>query len=236
MCQLSWQTTKLTGIQRCHCFSLFIALQLMNLYYKHHQGCSLGENYASLVTYCLVNDRRGRCHPKDNWCGCTIQRGSIPRKLEAAQFLEHSFVKRDQATSYQENWEVVESMNFDPKLALCYVDFFENFTCIAQDEFQSFYWVQPQSLFRINILEEEAVLHVSTLCPLPWSFLPSSVCGEQYFESITICRVGIKSGTTFTFLHLVGQGTLALLRRKVLFLGAEFTLKADVCGAVNLMG
>ncbi len=33
------------------------------------------------------------------------------------------------------------------------IDFAENYTCIAQDEVQSFHWVQPQvSLFTISAL------------------------------------------------------------------------------------
>lgn len=68
------------------------------------------------------------------------------------QFLEHSYVKRNQADSYQKQREAIGCSSFNPKDALIQVDFSENFTCIAQDEVQSFHWVQPQvSLFTVSL-------------------------------------------------------------------------------------
>lgn len=68
------------------------------------------------------------------------------------QFLKHSYIKRSQAGSYQEQREKASSSSFNKKSALMQVDFSENFTCIAQDEIQSFHWVQPQvSLFTVSL-------------------------------------------------------------------------------------
>ena len=65
-------------------------------------------------------------------------------------FLEHCFVKREQAKVYNEERLLATSSNFKPNVAVIQVDFSENFTCSAQDEVQSFHWVQPQvSLFTI---------------------------------------------------------------------------------------
>lgn len=65
-------------------------------------------------------------------------------------FLEHCFVKREQAKFYNEERLMATSSSFKPNVAVVQVDFSENFTCSAQDEVQSFHWVQPQiSLFTV---------------------------------------------------------------------------------------
>jgi hypothetical protein len=64
------------------------------------------------------------------------------------EFLQHSYIKRNQAESYQKEREAVGDEDFDPSFAMLQVDFSENYTCMFQDEIQSAHWKQNQvSLF-----------------------------------------------------------------------------------------
>ena len=67
------------------------------------------------------------------------------------QFLEHTYIKRHQASEYQTCKERATN-NTDPEEALIQVDFSENYTCVAQDEIQSAHWNQRQvSLFTVAV-------------------------------------------------------------------------------------
>ena len=67
-------------------------------------------------------------------------------------FLEHCYVKRNQADSYNEERKMVGDENFDTTFALIQVDFLENYRCMYQDEIQSAQWQQNQvSLFTVAI-------------------------------------------------------------------------------------
>lgn len=71
-----------------------------------------------------------------------------------AKFKEHVFVKREQSKSYQlDRTTKLECPNAsDSKIALIQVDFSENYTCVAQDEVQSYHWQQSQvSLFTSSV-------------------------------------------------------------------------------------
>lgn len=57
-------------------------------------------------------------------------------------FKEHSYVKRNQAQSY--NNDRSDSLSPGCIFALLQVDFAENYTCVSQDEIQSYHWVKPQ--------------------------------------------------------------------------------------------
>lgn len=71
------------------------------------------------------------------------------------QFLEHCYVKRQQAAFYNED----RGRNESSAEALIQVDFSENYTCISQDEIQSAHWNQRQvSLFTV------ATWHSGSLC------------------------------------------------------------------------
>lgn len=64
------------------------------------------------------------------------------------KFLQHCYIKRQQATSYKELHSLVLSDDFPKDVALIQVDFSENYTCVHQDEVQSAHWHQSQvSLF-----------------------------------------------------------------------------------------
>ncbi|KAJ8033178.1 39S ribosomal protein L13, mitochondrial [Holothuria leucospilota] len=64
------------------------------------------------------------------------------------QFLQHCYVKREQAAAYNAQREKALSESHNSHSALLQVDFSENFTCVAQDEIQSAHWNQRQvSLF-----------------------------------------------------------------------------------------
>ncbi|XP_033122920.1 uncharacterized protein LOC117121731 [Anneissia japonica] len=64
------------------------------------------------------------------------------------QFLQHCYVKREQAAACNSQRESVASEYHDVKKALLQVDFSENYTCVSQDEVQSAHWNQRQvSLF-----------------------------------------------------------------------------------------
>ncbi len=70
---------------------------------------------------------------------------SIPPK-----FLEHCFVKREQASAYnvQRERERAATESQSSQNALLQLDFSENYTCVSQDEVQSPHWNQRQvSLF-----------------------------------------------------------------------------------------
>ena len=67
------------------------------------------------------------------------------------QFLEHTYIKRQQALEYQTCKERVTN-NTEPEEALIQVDFSENYTCVNQDEIQSAHWNQRQvSLFTVAV-------------------------------------------------------------------------------------
>lgn len=71
------------------------------------------------------------------------------------EFLKHSYTKREQANSYQIDRSKTASPHHDKKIALVQVDFSENYTCIAQQEIQSYHWNQPQvSLFTCSLCYE----------------------------------------------------------------------------------
>ena len=68
------------------------------------------------------------------------------------KFLEHCYVKREQAAAYQTQREKAASESHDAKTALLQVDFSENYTCVSQDEVQSAHWNQRQvSLFTASL-------------------------------------------------------------------------------------
>lgn len=67
-------------------------------------------------------------------------------------FFEHVYIKRQQSHSYNEIRNTVSSNEHSSHEALIQVDFAENYTCIAQNEVQSFHWCQPQvSLFTCSV-------------------------------------------------------------------------------------
>ena len=79
------------------------------------------------------------------------------------QFLQHCFVKRHQAASYNEEREKATSGLNDPTDAVIQIDFSENYTCVAQDEIQSAHWNQRQvSLFTVATWHS-GVLHSSVV-------------------------------------------------------------------------
>lgn len=64
-------------------------------------------------------------------------------------FFEHVYYKRNQAKTYNEQRMQVSQ---DPHAALMQIDFAENYSCIAQNECQSFYWSHPQvTLFTCSL-------------------------------------------------------------------------------------
>lgn len=70
------------------------------------------------------------------------------------KFKEHVYVKREQARSYQSDKTTTLECKeeADKKTALIQVDFSENYTCVAQDEVQSYHWQQSQvSLFTCSL-------------------------------------------------------------------------------------
>lgn len=56
------------------------------------------------------------------------------------EFLKHSYTKRCQAASFQEDCEEVRNSNGD--VALVQIDFAEGFNCEAQEEIQAAHWNQ----------------------------------------------------------------------------------------------
>ncbi|XP_063381046.1 uncharacterized protein LOC134667550 [Cydia fagiglandana] len=67
------------------------------------------------------------------------------------KFFEHAYIKRNQASSYH-NHKTEISNTTDFEKVLIQVDYSENYTCVAQDEVQSFHWVQPQvTLFTVSL-------------------------------------------------------------------------------------
>lgn len=69
------------------------------------------------------------------------------------QFLEHIYIKREQAKSYQNDKSITRDLKiYVEGVALVQVDFAENYTCIAQREVHSYHWKQPQvSIFTCSI-------------------------------------------------------------------------------------
>ncbi|PIK39541.1 hypothetical protein BSL78_23620 [Apostichopus japonicus] len=76
----------------------------------------------------------------------------IPRTSLIPQFVQHCFIKRHQAASYNLEREKAGSTSFNPTEALIQIDFSENYTCVSQDEIQSAHWNQRQvSLFTVAV-------------------------------------------------------------------------------------
>lgn len=67
---------------------------------------------------------------------------------------EHVYIKREQSKSYQSDRSTTLECKTeaDKEMALLQVDFSENYTCISQDEIQSYHWQQSQvSLFTCSL-------------------------------------------------------------------------------------
>ena len=72
------------------------------------------------------------------------------------QFMEHCYIKREQATAYKLERETIgDSEN----KALLQVDFSENYTCPYQDEIQSAHWNQHQVSLFTAALWHTGMLH-----------------------------------------------------------------------------
>lgn len=74
-----------------------------------------------------------------------VHRGSLKNLLEhfikiLPEFLKHSYIKRNQAESFEKDNEKVKRSN--GKVATLQVDFAESYNCDAQDEVQSAHWNQ----------------------------------------------------------------------------------------------
>lgn len=74
-----------------------------------------------------------------------VQRGPLENLLAhfkkiLPEFLKHSYIKRNQAESFEKDNEEVKRSN--GKVATLQVDFAESYTCEAQDEVQSAHWNQ----------------------------------------------------------------------------------------------
>ena len=68
------------------------------------------------------------------------------------KFLEHCFIKREQASTYNTQRESAASEPQNSKKALLQIDYSENYTCVSQDEIQSAHWRQSQvSLFTASL-------------------------------------------------------------------------------------
>ncbi|CAG9790692.1 unnamed protein product [Diatraea saccharalis] len=86
----------------------------------------------------------------------TVQSGDLDELQKhlidlTPSFKVHSFVKNSQAKAYEKDKEAV-TKNKNEVASLLQIDFLENYTCLAQDEVQSFHWVQPQvTLFTISL-------------------------------------------------------------------------------------
>lgn len=59
----------------------------------------------------------------------------------SSNFVVHVWAKREQA-SYDKQRGGAALKSFEPKVALTQIVFSESYTCIAQDEIQSFHWGQ----------------------------------------------------------------------------------------------
>jgi len=69
------------------------------------------------------------------------------------QFLEHCYIKRQQANSYKNVHALVLSNEYPRDLCVIQADFSENYTCAFQDEIQSAHWQQSQvSLFTAAVI------------------------------------------------------------------------------------
>ena len=60
----------------------------------------------------------------------------------APKFMQHSYIKRQQAKKYEEDKELASTIS--STVAVLQMDFAENYTCTAQDEIQSAHWNQNQ--------------------------------------------------------------------------------------------
>lgn len=78
--------------------------------------------------------------------------GTIEEALDSLEskipsFLQHVFVKRNQAKFFEEKIQ-----NCKPKEAIVHIDFSENYSCFQQDEVQAAHWHQQQiTLFPVAI-------------------------------------------------------------------------------------
>jgi len=63
------------------------------------------------------------------------------------QFMEHCYIKRQQAARYTKEREAAMSTPNDESKALLQVDYSENYSCSYQDEIQSAHWKQQVTLF-----------------------------------------------------------------------------------------
>ena len=60
----------------------------------------------------------------------------------APKFMQHTYIKRQQAKKYEEDKELASTIS--STVAVLQMDFAENYTCTAQDEIQSAHWNQNQ--------------------------------------------------------------------------------------------
>ena len=76
------------------------------------------------------------------------------------KFLEHCFIKRKQADSYNKERDAAGTKHAEPHNdALLQVDFSENYTCLFQDEIQSAHWQQAQVSLFTAALWFDSTLH-----------------------------------------------------------------------------
>lgn len=73
-----------------------------------------------------------------------------------AKFMEHCYIKREQAAAYKLEREAIEGSK---NKALLQVDFSENYTCQYQDEIQSAHWQQHQVSLFTAAMWHTGVLH-----------------------------------------------------------------------------
>lgn len=134
------------------------------------QNCWLGDCEKCANSFIKVArekvEEEGCCDNDITWYqwkeidGCLtkiVKEGSVEDLLIylseiSSQFFQHVYVKREQAASYKNQREEAASVNYNPSVAIVQLDFSENYTCIAQDEIQSYHWGQPQvSLFTCSL-------------------------------------------------------------------------------------
>ncbi len=73
------------------------------------------------------------------------------------KFMQHSYIKRQQAKKYEEDKILASTIN--NRVAVLQMDFAENYTCTTQDEIQSAHWNQNQvTLFTSHMGEGRSYL------------------------------------------------------------------------------
>ena len=118
-------------------FGLSTALFHVTMYRQYARKVGTSANLA-LIRYYL---------PRLKLSIALLSRKRGDERLLIPKFMEHCFVKRMQATSYNDERDVAEHAEDDTK-AFPQGDFSENYTCVFQDEIQSAHWKQAQvSLF-----------------------------------------------------------------------------------------